>query len=220
MARCRLTLVFAIALLVVTTSLVCALPSFRGYTGLMIIPTADSLNAGEWDVGLSSEDVSDDLNNIYGNYGLDNGLEVGINSHEPVDSDDQDIWFNGKYRFLCETNGKPAVAAGVIDLTDAQETTVYIVASKSFNTPLGTYEGEIINPRIHVGFGAGQFESIFFGLSTYFGNRVQVMGEWDSEFWHAGARWRITPALTIQAGFLEIGNGTNFGMNLSFNRFF
>ena len=220
MARCRFTLVFALALFVLATSFAVALPSFRGYTGLMIIPTADSLDASEWNAGVSSEDVSDDLNNIYANYGISNGLEVGINAHESVDSDDRDTIFNGKYRFADETNARPAIAAGIIDLTGEDETTVYIVASKSLNTPLGTYEGEIINPRIHIGFGGGQFDSIFLGLSTYLGNRVQVMGEWDSEFWHAGANWRITRGLALQAGFLEIGNGTNFGLNLSFNRLY
>lgn len=220
MARCRFTLVFLIAVLVAASSVAFAQPTFRGYTGLMIVPTADALNENEWNVGLSSEDVSDDLNNIYANYGLSRGLEVGINVHEPVDSDDEDTWFNAKYRFLDETNARPAVAAGIIDLTSADETTVYIVASKSLTTPLGVYEGQIINPRIHIGFGAGQFDSIFFGLSTYLGNRVQVMGEWDSEDWHAGARFRITRGLILQAGFLDIGNGTNFGLNLNFNRFF
>lgn len=220
MARCRFTLVFVIVMLFALTSFVSALPSFRGYTGLMIIPTADALNDGQWNVGLSSEDVGDDLNNIYANYGLSDGLEVGINAQEPVDASDRDTVFNGKYRFLTETDERPAVAAGIIDLTSEEETTVYIVASKSINTPLGTYEGEIINPRVHIGFGGGEFDSIFLGISTYIGNRVQVMGEWDSEFWHAGANWRITRGLTLQAGFLEIGKGTNFGLNASFSRLF
>ena len=216
MAKHTCTLLCVLLALTLCASTAYALPSFRGYTGLLIIPTADALNKGDFNVGLFSEDVSDTINDYVANYGLADGLEIGINRRSPVDSDDRNTLFNAKYRFMPETNQRPAVAAGIIDLTDEEEVTAYIVASKAFSTPLGTYRGEIINPRIHVGFGAGEFSSLFAGVSAFLGNRIQVIGEWDSDNFHAGARFRVTPSFAVHAGFFDIGDGSTFGLGGSF----
>ncbi len=220
MARNVLTALFVLGVVLALSTSSSALPSFRGYTGLLLIPTADALDRGEWNVGLFSEDVSENVTSYIATYGLDEGLEVGINSFEPIDNGDRETLFSGKYRFLTETDDRPAVAAGIIDLTDEVETTAYIVASKAIDTPLGVYNGEIINPRVHIGFGAGQFSSLFVGISTYLGNRLQVMTEWDSDNWHAGAKLRVTPGLTVHAGFFDISEGTEFGLGASFSRLF
>lgn len=211
----------ALILLITAASASYALPSFRGYTGLMRIPTADSLNKAQWNAGLFAEDLDDaTVNDWIANYGVAEGLEVGLNFFKEDPDASTDVWLNGKYRFLNETNQKPAVAAGIIDAADQTEITAYVVASKALITPLGCYEGQVINPRIHVGLGAGQFDGLFAGLSTYLGNRIEVMAEWDSQNWLAGARFRLTKDLTIHAGFSDIGDGGGFGIGASYGRYY
>ena len=216
MAKYTCAILCALLALTFCTSAECALPSFRGYTGLLIIPTGDALNKGDFNAGIFSEDVGDTINDYIANYGLANGLEVGLNRRTPVDSDDHNTLFNAKYRFITETNKNPAVAAGIIDLTDEVETTAYIVASKAFGTPLGTYRGEILNPRIHVGFGAGEFSSLFAGVSSYVGDRVLASVEWDSEDFHAGLKFRLTDSFTLHGGVFDIGDDTTVGVGGSF----
>lgn len=197
-----------------------ALPTYRGYTGLNIIPTADALNQGLWQVGVTSEDVSDTINNYFVFYGITDGLEVGINARQPRGETGRDTVFSGKYRFVAETAAIPAVSAGIIDVTDEEEVTAYVVASKSIVGQIGTFEGEIISPRVHVGLGAGQFSPIFGGVNVFLGPRIQLMAEYDSDEWHAGGRFRLTPGLTFHAGFFAIGKGTTFGLGGSFGRYF
>ena len=109
-----------------------ALPTYRGYTGLMLIPSADALCKGHFNAGVFFEDVGSGTVNDYNfNYGVADGLEVGINRYRQSNEYTAGTWVNGKYRFLDETEARPAVAGGIIDLTNDNQTTVYIVASKS-----------------------------------------------------------------------------------------
>jgi hypothetical protein len=199
----------------IAISPVLAIPSFRGYTGLMIIPTADALGLGQWNAGVFLEDVSEGtINDFIANYGIAPNLEVGFNRFRLTEDDDASTLINAKWGFLRETTGRPGVAAGIIDVTNDVDTTVYVVASKSFANAIGTYEGDIITPRVHVGFGAGGFDGLFAGLSTYLGNRLQIMAEWDSNNVQVGARFRATPGFTIHAGGFNVGDRSNPGSEL------
>lgn len=198
-----------------------ALPSYRGYTGLMLIPTADALNKGDFNAGLFFEDVASGvINDMIANYGLADGLEVGLDRYRFSDDVDADTFINAKYRFLPETDQRPALAAGIIDLTDEEETTIYIVASKSVTTPLRCWEGEVLNPRIHIGFGGGRLSSVFIGGSAFLGDRVEVMAEWDSRDVQVGAKFRVTPSFAVDAGFFSINHSGTFGVGASFNKYY
>ncbi len=203
-------LVCALAIAVIASSSALAIPSFRGYTGLVVIPTADALGQGAWNAGIFFEDVSSGtVNDIIANYGIAPGLEVGFDRFRWDDDSDAKTLINAKYAFLPETVGRPGVAAGVSDITDELEATVYVVGSKSLTSTLGTYNGEIITPRIHVGFGGGRFDGLFAGLSTYLGNRIQVMAEWDSRNVQVGGRFRFTPGLTVHVAGFNLTDRTN-----------
>jgi hypothetical protein len=193
----------------------------------MIIPSADALGKGEWNAGFFLEDVSSGtVNDIVANYGVAQGFEIGIDRFRRDDDSEHHTLLNAKYRFMPETSSQPAVAAGVIDITDDIDATVYIVASKSFGCAIRTWEGETLTPRIHVGFGGGRLSGLFGGVSTYIGNRIQLMAEWDSEEVNVGARWRVTPEFTIHAGGFNLtdrenvdneffSNGVSFGVGAS-----
>mgnify|MGYP001005951568 CR=1 FL=1 len=211
----------------------CTIPSFRGYTGLMVIPTADALGKGEWNAGLFLENVaSETINDVVVNYGLARGLEFGIDRFQ-LHGDDEDeehhfdtghrTLLNAKYRFMPETATHPAIAAGIADITDEIETTVYAVASKSFGCSLRAWQGEYLTPRVHVGFGGGRLSGLFAGASAYIGNRVQLMAEWDSKDTNVGIRWRVTREFTIHGGGFNLtdrqddpfSTGASFGVGAS-----
>lgn len=202
-----------------------SIPSFRGYTGLMVVPTADALGKGEWNAGLFFEDVaSETINDVVVNYGLAQGLEFGINRFRIDGDSDHRTLLNAKYRFMPETSVRPAIAAGITDITDDIETTVYAVASKSFGCVVRTWEGETLTPRIHVGFGGGRLGGLFAGATGYVGNRIELLAEWDSHNVNVGARWRVTPQFTVHAGGFNLADreddtysrGISFGLGASF----
>ncbi len=204
----------------------CAIPSFRGYTGLMVVPTADALGKGDWNAGFFYENVSNEtINDVVVNYGIAQGFELGIDRFRLTDEDDHQTLLNAKYRFVPETMNHPAIAAGIADITDDIETTVYAVASKTLGCKVRVWRGETLSPRIHVGFGGGRLNSLFAGVSFFVGNRVEVVGEWDSKDVNAGIRWRVTPEFTIHAGGFNLtdksddpfSTGASFGVGASYN---
>lgn len=226
MVKSLCAIVCVLVILMVASSQVAAVPAYRGYTGLILVPTADVLGAGSWDAGLFWEDVSEGtINDVVANFGVLPGLEVGLNRFKrdeplfPGDSTDTETFVNGKYAILPETTSRPGLAAGIIDLTDMSETTVYIVGSKSLTSPWGTYNGEIIAPRLHVGFGGGYLSGLFAGASAYLGNRMQVIGEWDSRHVNAGAKFTLSRGLVVSASWIDLANKDNssFGVGVSYN---
>lgn len=211
-----------------------SIPSFRGYTGLMVVPSADALGKGEFNAGLFYENVANQtINDVVVNYGLAQGLEFGVDRFQlGSDSDGDDGTFrsghqtllNAKYRFVPETMSHPAIAAGIADITNEIQTTVYAVASKTIGCDMRVWEGENLSPRIHVGFGGGRLSGLFAGATAFVGNRLELMAEWDSKDVNVGARWRVTRGLTIHAGGFNLtdqhdlfSTGPSFGVGASYN---
>lgn len=203
----------------------CAIPSFRGYTGLIVVPTADALGKGDWNAGFFYENVANEtINDVVANYGVSQGFEFGIDRFRLTDETDNHTLLNAKYRFIPETSKYPAIAAGIADITNEIETTVYAVASKSLGCQVRVWKGETLSPRVHVGFGGGRLSGLFAGASAYIGNRVELMAEWDSKDVNVGLRWRVTPQFTIHGGGLNLtdqnerfSTGASFGVGASFN---
>lgn len=225
MKRC---LVSICLILLVAASLpgYCTIPSFRGYTGLFVVPTADALGKGDWNAGVFCEDVSSEtINDYVGNYGIAQGFEVGLDRFRRNDNSENHTLINAKYKFMPETVSRPAIAAGLIDITNEIETSAYVVASKSLGCSIRAWKGETLSPRIHFGVGAGELSGIFVGASAYLGNRFQVLGEWDSNTVQAGFRFRITPVFTLHAGGFNLAdkhnsqfiNHSSYAVGLSFN---
>lgn len=203
----------------------CAIPSWRGYTGLLVVPSADALGKGDWNAGFFYENVANGtINDVVVNYGLAQGLELGIDRFRLSDESDHRTLLNAKYRFMPETIRYPAIAAGISDIANDIETTVYAVASKSLGCDLRVWEGETLTPRVHVGFGGGRLSGLFAGATAFVGNRVELMAEWDSIDVNVGARFRITRQFTIHAGGFNLNDqveqfstGPSFGVGASWN---
>jgi hypothetical protein len=204
----------------------CTIPSFRGYTGLMVVPTADALGKGDWNAGFFYENVANEtINDVVANYGIAQGFEFGIDRFRLNEDRDHQTLLNAKYRFMPEAGNRPAVAAGINDITDDIDTTVYVVASKTLGCSIRAWKGETLTPRVHVGFGGGRLSGLFGGVSAWVGNRVELMAEWDSKDVKVGLRWRFTPEFTIHGGGFNLNDrdddpfstGASFGVGASWN---
>jgi hypothetical protein len=189
------------------------IPGSRGYTGLLLVPTADAMMKGEWNVGVFSEDVSETVTSYFANYGVVDHLEVGINRFRPNDDASAGTLLNLKYQFFRSCPERFGLAAGIIDLTDDFDTTVYMVGSASFIQRPSVWYGEVLGPRAHLGVGGGYLGGFFAGLSTWFGNRFQVVAEWDSENINVGGKFRITPDITVHAGGFNLAGKENPGLS-------
>jgi hypothetical protein len=217
--RLALLCVFVPAALLALAGAVAAAPSFYGYTGLVAVPTADALDKDDYNVlafTLNLEEGAD--SDIYGaNLGLAEGLEVGFARFRP-DEGDSETYLNAKYKFAPETEDRPALAAGLFDLTDELDTTVYVVMSKSLMARSRTRFGDISTPRLHFGIGGGQFDGVFAGLSAVLADRLMLMVEHDSDQVNFGARLALTDE--IRAHFAGLDGFDDIGLGLSFNKTF
>lgn len=217
--KMRLLAVVICAMLMSVTALAQGAPSFRGYTGLVVVPTADTLDEGEFNVGLMTEDVGDfDANDMFVNYGPIDGLEVGFNSFQPLGGGDRETLINAKYRIMPETEERAAVAFGLIDLTDEQESTAYAVVSKSLARGLTVFDNEITNLRGHVGIGGGRLDGLFAAISAFAGNRVMFSVEYDSMDTNFGFRFTPVRGVRLHAAWFDVGGRDDFGAGVSYSK--
>ena len=206
-----------------------AAPSFRGYTGLIKIPSCDTLNKGWWNLGVMTENASDfNANDIFVNYGIVDNLEVGFNAFQRAGTsmdrggpssgkESRQTLINAKYRFLPETESRAGVAFGVTDVTNAIDTTPYGIISKSLVKGLTCFDGDILNVRGHIGIGGGQFDGVFVGLSTYVGTRLEAMFEWDSHDPNVGIRITPLTGLRLHVAWFDVGGRVDVGLGMSYN---
>lgn len=196
-------------------------PSFRGYTGLVVVPTADVLEEGDWDAGVMTEDIDElDANDIFLNYGAAQSLEVGINSALPVDFDERETLVNGKYQLMPETESRAAVAFGLIDFTDEVEATAYMVVSKSLVRGIRAFDSDITNLRGHIGFGGGRLDGMFVGLSAFIGNRAMFSVEYDSSDVNLGFKFTPVRGIRLHAAWFDLGGADDLGIGASFSRLY
>ena len=170
-----------------------------------------------------TEDVSEfDANDIFANYGIADNLEVGFNAFQRLNSQggkaSRQTILNGKYAFAPERETKPGFAVGVIDITNAVDTTPYVVLSKSLGKCLRLWNGEITNFRGHIGLGGGQLDGVFVGFSAFLGNRFTLMFEWDSHDPNIGARFTPIPGLRLHAALFDVGGRDDVGVGISYTK--
>lgn len=214
-----LIFIFTCVILASTASIGWSAPSFRGYTGLVVVPTADTLDEGEFNLGLMTEGIDDfDANDMFMNYGPNDGLEIGFNSFQPLNGDDRETLLNAKYRLMPETEDRAGVAFGLIDATDEIQSTAYAVASKSLARGLSVFDNDVTNLRGHIGIGGGRLDGLFVGLSAFAGNRAMFSIEYDSKDTNIGFRFTPVRGVRLHAGWFDVGGGDDFGAGVSFSR--
>ena len=195
-----------------------AAQSFFGYTGLIRTPTTDALSQGQYSLGVYSlnMDAGPDATVYAGTVGLAEGFEVGY-ARLKADRTDGKDYFNAKYRFNPATIKDITVAAGVIDIANESDSTPYLVVSKSISTLEEPAFGEIDALRVNVGIGGGAMDGLFAGVSAVLGQRLTLMGEYDTNDVNFGARFAINDQFRLHGAVMS---GSDVGLGLSWNKLY
>ena len=194
----RAVLLAGILILVISSSAGAA-PSTSGSTGMIHVPTADSLRFGQFSAGYYYwQDHGTGLVAL----GLPRGIEVSAASRRNEGLADTGI-VNIKFNLNQEALLYPAVAIGVEDIEGRERRSVYGVLSKAL--PYGF--------RIHFGTGTGRFDGMFASLEKVL-NPVSIRKnnsgfpvtsliiEMDGTKMNYGARLRLAQGLRLDAGWL------------------
>lgn len=113
-----------------------ALPGFACYSGLALIPTADTVGAKQYGIELQTDGslthpVADTFI-LNTQYGITDNVEAGIDYDFSKGSDSR-LLFNGKYVFLKNEDKKLALAAGICNLGKHTESNPYLAGTKDFD---------------------------------------------------------------------------------------
>ena len=197
-------------------------PTLYGFTGQLTIPTASTMDEGTYNVGVNSGELEDwDDFSYYANFGLGDETEVGVlmfrsdagdgDNEMGTESEavrrfgDDETFLNLKRNLTDPDEDGPQIAAGVFDLTDEVETTVYLVGSWEQGRTVGRVDGRDVHfLDLHAGFAAGMFEDFFAGVNLRFGPDLTILGEWIMDDINVAARFSPFDNINVDAGFLDV----------------
>ena len=176
-----------------------AAPSISGSTGMIHIPTADSLRPGQFAAGTY---YWKDHGTAVAAVGVSRDIE--ISAAAPWGNDGSEAWtVNAKYNLNPEMLLIPAVSIGIEDIGGQGRRSVYGVLSKAL--PYGL--------RIHLGTGTGRFDGIFGAIEKVLNPTslrkkhsgfpvTSIIVEMDGNKMNYGARMRMARGLRLDAGWL------------------
>ncbi|MBD98129.1 hypothetical protein CL648_04950 [bacterium] len=184
-----------------------AAPTIGGPTGLLEMPTAERLQYQEYNIGIDylgdSQIVDSDADKSAHYYKLNIGtydnIEMGVVGGKYPE---EGVFVNMKYHVFSEQKQYPVdVAVGLENLTANEGSSLYMVASKAFQTSLTG----------HVGFRALFEDSVSSALmmgGEYFLNDavsliVDMIGDDGLYRVNMGARWFAMENLVIQSALLD-----------------
>ena len=194
------------------TAPVAAAPSLTGSTGMIHIPTADSLRFGQFSAGYY---YWHENGAAVAAVGLPRGFEVSAALQRKDGLPDTGI-VNLKFNLNQEALLYPAVSVGIEDIDGRGRRSVYGVLSKAL--PYGF--------RIHIGAGTGRFDGMFAALEkvlnpvslrkTQTGFPVtSLIVEMDGYKMNYGARMRLAQGLRFDAGWLGKDERLYFGLTFT-----
>jgi hypothetical protein len=177
--------------------------SLFGPTGLIVIPTAYSIENNTFAV---SGSYGKDIRGPAANFGILQYIEIGGAFIDREGASNKAI-ANGKVTILPQNFRNFELGIGVIDAFDATERTLYLVGSADFIPPniADPIEGSTaVGLKVHAGLGTGMFsEEPFAGAELLFGNKISVIGEWDTKNVNGAIRYSPNDHIRIQAGFMK-----------------
>ena len=208
----RFLVVLALVSLIAGGASAWADPSLVGPTGLLRIPTADTLGMLQWNAGATQvwAGSGPDESYVYANIGLLPKLEIGATRLEFEDQQAETV-LNAKYRFL-GLPGQITLAAGIIDITDQIDQSAYAVVSHELGGGLVSPHGQFTMPVLHVGIGGGGFDGLFGGLSVTVGGKADVMAEYDGQEFNFGVRYPLIPKVSVTAASLDTFDDFSLGV--------
>ncbi len=190
-------------------------PSLLGPTGLIIIPTAETLGLLQWDAGVANVFAGSgpDTSVIFANIGLLPRLEIGASRLGPENADAETV-FNAKLRVV-GLPGKVTLAVGAFDLTDQIDQSPYVVLSHDLGAGIISPHGQFTKPQLHIGFGSGQFDGLFAGVDVTVGGKADAMAEYDGNEFNLGVRWPVVPKVAVTAAALDTFDDLALGISLN-----
>ncbi len=195
-----------LAFIVMATTRGWAVPTIHGATGLIMVPTAESLQYKQFNMGIDYVygDIPKNDGLYYkANLGTFKSWELGIvGGKVPTEG----VFVNVKYYLMSDNERFPlAIAIGSENLFSKDSTDVYMVASKKFQGGIG----------VHLGFKAlfqkdELVPSIMGGAEYVLSNQWSVLADFNGErkkyMVNAGVRYFAWDDLSVNLSVLDIGH--------------
>ncbi len=188
--------------------------AFAAYSGLVIIPTADIMPAGEYAVVAQADGAlpgHDHLDTclLYATAGVTDWLEIGAD-YDFSDDVETRGYLDAKLLLpTAEEDGAPHIAVGVFNIARDTDASPYIVVTRDF-------------PLLRAHAGAMLLDSspqAFFGIDTILCDRCAVMADYTTgvdNFATVGVYTDLTDRLNLLVGalFPNAGGETRFTVQL------
>jgi len=188
-----------------------AFPSLSGSSGLINMPTADSLRYKEYNLGFAyyNDATAGTVCKYFGNLGTFNGFELGFIGN----TEKEGVFLNMKYYMLSDKSSTPlALAFGIDNISSFSLTNLYLVLSKKMKPELDFHLGFLTNvsrgkiaPQLMIG---GEYlltKNLLF--------ITDMVGENSSWNVSAGFRFFLASNLILNAAVTDISNSSGAGSN-------
>jgi hypothetical protein len=201
----RLFFVFLILIIAISTH-IAASPTIYGPSGLITIPTAESVSFKEMNLGvdlMSTNGDGDDSWLYKMNLGTFQNWELGfVGGKVPTEG----VFINAKYYLMSNNERFPvSIAIGLERLTSETDTGVYMVASKKFQGGLNGHIG------FRAIFGPDELDpSIMGGVEYIVSNQISLLADFSGErkvyTVNAGLNYYINPEFIVRFAVLDFMN--------------
>jgi len=186
--------------------------SYLGPTGAILTPTATT-SERTWTAAYHG--VVDTWDQMWAlNVSLVNRFEVGVCNISPEGAGSDSLLINGKVVAVQEDAKTPALAIGVIDLSDKLDRAWYIAATKTF--------GDNIPISLTLGAANGDtmLDGLFGSAAFRFVEKVDFLAEYDTENFNFGLRIFPYNRVTLDLSSLDTGASREFGFGASYTHDF
>lgn len=182
-----------------------ALPSWFGETGLIVIPTAQTVHPQRIEAHFHRVEFDAGCDNVWGaNIGLTSNIEAGVTRLDAVGETVFQAKLNLDIGDWLTLRGMPQIAIGARDIGDEVDRALYVVLSSA----LTIKEEEEAVLSAHLGFGdttlrGSPLDGIFGGVDFTPFDFLRVQVEHDGENLNAAARYWWSDWLCTDVGSLD-----------------
>ncbi|NDC82129.1 hypothetical protein EB093_00485 [bacterium] len=216
----KLGSLIGIYLCLLATSLA-ADPTFYGPSGLITMPTAESLEYQQFNVAYDFRGASTTQQGFFKfNMGMFKNVELGvIGGAVPTEG----VFINVKYFLLSDASRYPlSFAVGLQNAASQSDTSVYLVMSKKFQGGLNVHGG--FNATFSTELDPSVMAGIEYLVNDHMSFLADVSGKRRQYTLNGGLRFAIYPDLSLRVSILDIGRqttdgGTYYAVGLAYNRF-
>jgi hypothetical protein len=198
--------------LAVVVLLVAAASAHAAHTGLVIIPTAETVGAGQYsaelEVGGALSDFATDTRILNTQFGFNDRFEAGLDFDFSRGSD-TDVLVNAKYLFSVDNRREIYLAAGTCNTHPNAKCSPYIVCTKCLKPC-----------RLHLGGIRTEGNNRWFtGIDRGLNDRLTVMADFtsgDENYSSAGFEQALSGRFSVLAGalFPNAGGATEYTLQL------